>query len=89
MWRIVNIGYYDQNKLGGSTPLLDNYLFLGRKSRAFDTAIKGLPPTLQDAVICRYFHPGRRPEWTAYMNISTKHFDNIYNEAMSLLEKLV
>ena len=89
LWRIVHVGYYDQNKLGGSVPLLDNYLFLGRKSRAFDAALKGLPPDLQDVIICRHFHPGRRQEWAAYMNVSMRDYENMFNEAMSTLEKLV
>jgi len=83
------VGYYDQNKWGGSVPLLDNYLFLGQQSRRFDSALKGLKPELQDSVICFHFHPGRLNEFAAFMNISTRHYQNLHNEAMATLERMV
>jgi len=89
LWRIINVGYYDQNKWGGSVPLLDNYLFLGRQSRLFDSSLKTLHPDQQDAVICFHFHPGRLNEFAAFMNISIRHYQNLHNEAMAALEKMV
>jgi len=89
LWRIIYVGGYDRNHWGGSVPLLDNYIFLGEKSRRFDAAIKSLSPKLQDPVICRYYHPGRLPEWAQFQNISVREHLRRYEIAMDKLEKLV